>query len=102
MVIGVRPEKLEEYKRLHEAVWPQIVQLLSEAQVRNFSIFHKDAFLFGYFEYHGTDLAADFARMNAMPIVKEWYAFTNPCQVPFATRKEGEWWAQMEEVFHME
>ena len=48
------------------------------------------------------DLAADFARMNAEPIVKQWYAVCGPCQVPLATRKEGEWWADMDEVFHME
>jgi L-rhamnose mutarotase len=23
-----------------------------------------------------------------------------PCQQPLATRKEGEWWAMMDEVFH--
>jgi L-rhamnose mutarotase len=101
MVVGIRAEKLEEYKRLHSAVWPQIVELLSKAHVRNFSIFHKDELLFGYFEYYGSDLAGDFARMNADPIVKEWYRLTEPCQMPLPPRKEGEWWAQMDEVFHM-
>src|SRR5947208_17124727 len=81
MVIGVRPEKLEEYKRLHAAVWPEIIRLLEEAQVKNYSIFQKDELLFGYFEYHGNDLAADFKRMNAEPIVKQWYAVCEPCQV---------------------
>jgi L-rhamnose mutarotase len=102
MVIGVRPEKLTEYKRLHAAVWPEIMRLLTEAGVRNYSIFQKDELLFGYFEYHGDDLEAAFERMNAEPIVKEWYAVCGPCQVPLATRKPGEWWADMAEVFHME
>jgi L-rhamnose mutarotase len=102
MVIGVRPEKLAEYKRLHAAAWPEIVRLLTEAGVRNYSIFQKDELLFGYFEYHGDDLEAAFERMNAEPIVKEWYTLCEPCQVPLATRKSGEWWAEMAEVFHME
>ncbi len=102
MVLGVKPEKLAEYKRLHAAVWPQVLQLLTEAHVRNYSIFQKDELLFGYFEYHGDDLAADFARMNAEPIVLEWYAVCTPCQVPLATRRQGEWWAEMDEVFHMD
>ncbi len=101
-VIGVRPEKLAEYKRLHAAVWPEIIKLLTEANVRNYTIFHKDDLLFGYFEYHGSDLEADFARMNAEPIVREWYTHCSPCQAPFETRKEGEWWAGMDELFHME
>ena len=102
MVIGVRPEKLAEYKRLHAAVWPEITRLLSEAHVRNYSIFRKDDLLFGYLEYHGADIATDFARMNAQPIVQEWYRLCEPCQRPFETRKEGEWWADMEEFFHMD
>jgi L-rhamnose mutarotase len=102
MVIGVRPEKLAEYKRLHAAVWPEILRLLTEAGVRNYSIFQKDDLLFGYFEFHGTNLEAAFERMNAQPIVKEWYAVCGPCQMPLATRNPGEWWAEMSEVFHME
>ena len=78
------------------------MDLLAKAHVRNFSIFHKDELLFGYFEYDGTDLAADFGRMNAEPIVREWYRLTEPCQSPLPTRKNGEWWAEMDEVFHME
>jgi L-rhamnose mutarotase len=102
MVLGVKPEKLDEYKRLHAAVWPEVLRLLAEAHVRNYSIFQKDELLFGYFEYHGENLTADFARMNAEPIVKEWYSVCSPCQEPLATRRAGEWWAQMDEVFHMD
>ena len=91
-----------QYKRLHAAVWPEVLRLLREAGIRNYSIFQKDELLFGCFEYHGDDLEAAFERMNAEPIVKQWYAVCGPCQVPLATRKPGEWWADMVEVFHME
>jgi L-rhamnose mutarotase len=40
------------------------------------------------------------AKMAADPKNQEWWAFTIPCQRPLETRKEGEWWAMMEEVFH--
>jgi L-rhamnose mutarotase len=102
MVIGVRPEKLAEYKRLHADVWPEILRLLREAGIRNYTIFQKDDLLFSYFEYHGDDLEASFKRMNAEPIVKEWYAVCGPCQAPLATRNPGEWWSGMTELFHME
>ena len=52
-VIGLRPEKLEEYKRYHAAVWPEILDALRKAGIRNYSIFHFDGKLFAYFEYHG-------------------------------------------------
>jgi L-rhamnose mutarotase len=102
MVLGVKPEKLDEYKRLHAAVWPEVLAILRSIHVRNYTIFHKDELLFAYLEYYGDDIAADFRRMNAEPVIKKWYAECSPCQVPLATRKEGEWWADMEPVFHMD
>ncbi|MBN1422104.1 MAG: L-rhamnose mutarotase [Planctomycetes bacterium] len=100
MVIGVRPEKLEEYKRLHAAVWPDVLAMIRECKIRNYSIFTKDGMLFSYFEYHGDDFAADMAKMAADPTTQRWWSHCIPCQVPFPTRAEGEWWADMEEVFH--
>ncbi len=42
------------------------------------------------------------ARMAADAKNQEWWSLTIPCQQPFATRAEGEWWASMEEVFHLD
>jgi L-rhamnose mutarotase len=100
MVIRVRPEKFEEYKRLHAAAWSGVLKMISECNIRNYSIFHKDGYLFSYFEYHGPDFEADMARMAADPITQEWWKHCIPCQEPLATRGAGEWWANMEEVFH--
>nr|WP_298094465.1 L-rhamnose mutarotase [uncultured Shinella sp.] len=101
MVIGVRPEKIEEYKRLHAAVWPEVLARISACNIRNYSIFLKEPenLLFSFFEYHGADYAADMAKMAAAPKTQEWWAVCMPCQAPLDTRKEGEWWANMEEVF---
>lgn len=101
MVIGVRPEKIEEYKRLHAAVWPEVLARISACNIRNYSIFLKEPenLLFSFFEYHGTDYAADMTKMAADPKTQEWWAVCMPCQAPLDTRKEGEWWANMEEVF---
>ena len=102
MVIGLKPERIAEYKRLHAAVWPEVLEMITACDIRNYSIFLKEPenLLFGYWEYHGTDFAADAARMAADPRTQEWWAVCMPCQEPRATRKEGEWWAMMEEVFH--
>ena len=102
MVIKVRPEKLEEYKRLHAKVWPAVLRTISECNIRNYSIYHKDGYLFSYFEYHGGDFGADMAKMVADPVTQEWWAVCEPCQEPLPTRAPGEWWADMEEVFHTE
>jgi len=102
MVIGLKPEKVAEYKRLHAAVWPEILDMISQCNIRNYSIFLKEPenLLFGYWEYHGTDFAADAAKMAADPKTQEWWDVCMPCQEPFETRADGEWWAMMEEVFH--
>jgi L-rhamnose mutarotase len=100
MVIRVRPEKLDEYKRLHAAVWPGVLDMIRQCHIRNYSIYLKDGFLFSYFEYHGQDFAADMARMAADETTQKWWAVTAPCQQALETRAAGEWWADMEEVFH--
>jgi len=99
-VIKVRPEKLEEYKRLHAATWPGVLKMITECNIRNYSIFYKDGYLFSYYEYVGDDYEADMAKMAADPVTQEWWSHTAPCQEPLETRKPGEWWAEMEEVFH--
>ena len=104
MVITVKPEKLEEYKRLHANPWPELNAALSAANIRNYSIFLREPenIMFAYFEYHGTDYEADMARMAADPKTQEWWAVCGPLQRPLDTRAKGEWWAGMEEVFHVD
>jgi L-rhamnose mutarotase len=101
-VIKVRPEAIGEYKRYHAAVWPAVLDMIRKCNIRNYSIYLKDDFLFGYFEYHGNDYKADMAKMAADPKTQEWWAVMMPMQRPLDTRKEGEWWAEMEEVFHLD
>ncbi len=100
MAIRVRPEKLEEYRRLHAAVWPEVLRMIRECNIRNYSIFEKDGYLFSYFEYVGTHFERDMAKMAADPITQDWWKVCKPCQMPLESRAEGEWWANMEEVFH--
>lgn len=99
-VIRVRPEKLEEYKRLHANAWSGVLRMIYDCNIRNYSIYHHDGLLFSYFEYIGDDYEADMAKMAADPTTQEWWAVCKPCHDPLPTRAEGEWWAQMEEVFH--
>jgi L-rhamnose mutarotase len=101
-LVGLRPERLEEYKRYHAAVWPEILAALRKAEIRNYSIFHFDGKLFAYFEYHGPP--AEFQermRQIARALrMREWWDITDPMQVPVEGRAPGDWWADMEEVFH--
>jgi L-rhamnose mutarotase len=99
-VIGVKPETFDEYVKYHEDVWPDVLAMISECNLRNYSIYHKDNTLFAYFEYHGDDFEADMAKMAADPTTQKWWDIMMPMQAPVETRAEGEWWATMDEVFH--
>lgn len=101
-IIGVDPARFEEYKKYHAAVWPEILEMIKACNISNYSIFHKNSQLFAYFEYTGTDFAADMAKMAADPKTQEWWAIMEPMQRPVSTRSQGEWWANMEEVFHVD
>jgi len=104
MVIGLNEAKKAEYIRLHAAVWPEVLKMIAACNIRNYSIFLKEPenLMFSFYEYHGTDYAADMAKMAADPVTQEWWAVCGPCQAPLDTRKPGEWWAEMTEVFRLD
>ena len=102
MVIGVKPELEEEYRAAHRAVPPEVLRMIRDCNIRNYSIFLRNSVLYSYFEYVGTDFPADMARMAADPATQEWWRQVGPMQQPFADRASGEWWAAMEEVFHLD
>ena len=76
--------------------------MITACKITNYSIFHKDGQLFAYFEYVGNDFAADMDKMAADPKTQEWWEIMIPMQRPIENREEGEWWANMEEVFHLD
>ncbi|MFP4385542.1 MAG: L-rhamnose mutarotase [Spirochaetia bacterium] len=101
-VLKIKPEKIDEYKKYHREIWPEIAEKIRECNIRNYSIFLKDDFLFAYFEYIGNDFETDMRKMADHPKTQEWWSVMEPMQQPLETRAEGEWWAEMEEVFHQD
>ncbi len=71
--LKVKPDKLDEYVRLHGEVWPELLADLRAAGYRNYSIFADGLDLFGYFECDDLDTAqAAMARSDAN---HRWQAF---------------------------
>ncbi len=99
-MIRVKPEKLEEYKKLHAAAWPGVLKTITDCNIQNYSIYYRDGLLFSYFEYTGNDYDADMARMAEDPETQRWWDVCKPCHEPFEDRAPGEWWSGMEEIFH--
>jgi L-rhamnose mutarotase len=99
MVIGLRPEMVEQYKDLHAG--PGVRHLLRQANIRNFCIYLRKlddgrCLEFAYFEYAGSDYTADMAWLAAQPDNQAWLALCDPMQIPLAGETS---WAPMEEIF---
>ena len=59
-VLEVRPGYEEEYVRRHQEIWPEMVESLRSAGIRNYSIFRHGLTLFGYFETDDIDKTREY------------------------------------------
>jgi|SRR5450759_517531 L-rhamnose mutarotase len=64
----------EEYKKRHNEIWPELVKLLSDAGISNYSIFFdpETNILFAYQEVKGSDGSQD---LGSTQIVQKWWKF---------------------------
>lgn len=101
-VIRLKPGTAETYKKLHAEASEEILEAHRRYHYTNFSIFLKDDTLFSYIEYTGDDWEEDQRRMALDPVMIRWRQTCRPLMEPLPTRKEGEWQAFMELVFHLD
>jgi L-rhamnose mutarotase len=99
-IIGLKPERYQEYVEYHAQVWPGVLKMIHDCNIRNYTIFHRDETLFAYFEYIGENFDVDMAKMAADSETQRWWAIMDPMQEPLEDRGQGGWWTNMEEVFH--
>jgi L-rhamnose mutarotase len=101
MVVGIKPEKTEEYRRLHADSNAGVRDLLNKYHMRNFSIFLQQIegkwYEFGYYEYAGDDYDGDMAKLAQEPRNIEWLKICDPMQVPLPGDKS---WTKMERVYY--
>lgn len=69
-VLNVRPDKLDEYVQAHREVWPEMLDALRSAGIRNYTIFRHGNQMFGYFE--ADDLAAAGRYLAAQDVSARW------------------------------
>ena len=102
MVIGIKTDQISAYEALHAASNPGVRDLLEKYHMHNFSIYMSrlddgKPYLFGYYEYTGTDYKADMEKLGAEPRNHKWLSLTGPMQVPLPREQS---WAMMKEVYH--
>jgi L-rhamnose mutarotase len=59
-VLQVRPDRIDDYIRAHREVWPEMLDALRGAGIRNYTIFRHGNQMFGYFEADDLDAAGDY------------------------------------------
>ena len=104
MVIGVKPDKVAEYRTLHAQPWPEMDAALKAVNIRNYSIYLREPenLLFGYWEYTGSDYPADMKMLGELAVTRQWLALVEPCQTRLASAGADEWWSMMPEVYHLD
>lgn len=99
--LQVREEKMDEYVKSHEAVWPEMLAALSQTGWTNYSLFldRRDGSLIGYLET--PSLAAAKAGMEKREINAKWQAEMAQYFVALEGKRPDEGFLQLEEVFHL-
>jgi L-rhamnose mutarotase len=97
------PAKIEEYRRHHRAVWPEVERSLRSIGIQAMDIYALGRRLVLVMETaDGFDRERDFARHVASdPRCAEWEALMKTFQVPPPGAAAGEVWARMEPIFHL-
>lgn len=96
----LKPEKIEEYCRLHANPWPEVLQTIRDCHLQNYSIFRHEDMVFAYFEYVGEDYESDMAKMAEDPITQQWWQHTKPCFVQYAIDPASEFYHDMQSIFY--
>jgi L-rhamnose mutarotase len=100
-LLRVRPDRLEEYRERHAAVWPEMLDALRATGWGNYSLFlDDDGLLVGYLETE--DLDASLAGMEATEVNARWQAeMAGFFELPSEARPDTSM-RRLQEVFHLD
>ena len=101
MVIRLREDMIEEYKKLHADDYEGVRDLLIKYNMRNFSIFlirmdDGNYYEFGYYEYTGSDFEDDMNKLSLEPRNKAWLEVCDSMQIPLDGFTS---WAEMDRIY---
>ena len=100
-LLKVKADRLEEYRRRHQEVWPEMLQALRETGWHNYSLFLRDdGLLFGYLET--PDFERALAGMASREVNARWQAEMAPFFENLDGCRPDEGMLLLEEVFHLD
>ena len=84
----------------HANVWPEVLEILHECNIRNFSMYRYGELIFEYLEYVGTDFENDMKKASQNPKNIEWRQLIAPLLERVEEATPSEHWHIIPEVFH--
>jgi L-rhamnose mutarotase len=67
----IKPGTEDEYKRRHDEIWPELVEAIREAGIRNYTLFRRGLRITAYAECH-PDAATAFGKVGATDVNRRW------------------------------
>jgi L-rhamnose mutarotase len=99
--LQVRPDRIDEYRERHRAVWPEMLTALADAGWHNYSLFLRaDGMLIGYFETASLEQAL--ARMDAADVNARWQAEMAEFFEDLGEARPDTGFLRLEEIFNLE
>lgn len=101
-ILKVKQEKIPEYKKHHEAVWPEMQEALRRTGWHNYTLFIRDdGLVFGYFEA-AESLQASLDAIASEPINLKWQEFMAPYFEALGGSRPDETMIELQEYFHVD
>ena len=101
-LLKVKQDKIDEYKKHHEQVWPQLLDALRRTGWHNYSLFmREDGLLFGYFEAEES-FAASLDGMSKESINRKWQDLMAPYFDGLGGAHADQSMVELEELFHID
>ncbi|TDL20199.1 rhamnose mutarotase [Rickenella mellea] len=108
-IIELKPSAVDEYTKIHAAVWPGVLAALERHHILDYSIHHYPPLnlLIANFKYTGDDYAGDMKALATDEETQRWWRITDPMQESFNEGAQGSgkdvpWWTDLDEVFRFD
>jgi len=102
MVRAIKPECIKDYKKTHSDVWPEILERITNCNIKNYSVFAHGDRLFSFFKCYGKNFKEDTKIMIDNSKFQEWEKVHEHMFMPLETKTKDEGWIELEEVFRKE
>lgn len=78
-ITKLKEDKVDDYIRLHDEIWDEVVELGHQAGLRNFTIYKHGVYLFSTYEYVGDNFEEDMKWKNSHEVIHRWQEETGKC-----------------------